>query len=402
MEKYENVLTSAARAPDTDLALLAVEALKLGLTNDNLIQLTQSEFFQVIIKRIASPDMILSDAIFDAISRSELYPRYPSIIEDLLREAAEEQGLQEAILRVLEVLVFLRKKVPGSSSVYHGLDIFLNSKDLLMQLCSIQIIIQNADNKHDFDILATEGGILESLIDRLPEAAAFCSNEEPIYCKTLNLCSNLFQVKDTDWTRFTTKLVTGIRVCLEESNSEAQTESIVAVGALTVNDSLKGHFNDLKKTYYELFAQTSAAIQIACLSSATIVVQSASYEISSEVVKMGIGSMGNKDSYGNLQNLCLSSIEELKNAAYYCLQKLSQPQQFATEMFLSADIFEFLTSRSSDLSPEGLKWKYDIIKDVLEQPWSAAVLNQPMREAFELYVSRGVHYNEAIPSIAFQ
>ena len=71
-------------------------------------------------------------------------------------------------------------------------------------------------------------------------------------------------------------------------------------------------------------------------------------------------------------------------------------------MFLTADTFEFLANRSSDMSPEGLKWKYDIIKDVLEKPWSAAVLNQPMREAFELYVSRGVYFNEAIPSIAVQ
>lgn len=42
VEKYESALAAAARSPDQDLARLAVTALRLGLTDDNIPILVHS------------------------------------------------------------------------------------------------------------------------------------------------------------------------------------------------------------------------------------------------------------------------------------------------------------------------------------------------------------------------
>lgn len=46
IEKYQPALEAAARNPDTDLAMLAVKALKLGLTDENLPLLVQNLYMQ--------------------------------------------------------------------------------------------------------------------------------------------------------------------------------------------------------------------------------------------------------------------------------------------------------------------------------------------------------------------
>lgn len=356
-----------------------------------------------IVKRIASPNVELADTIFLALKDSNIYPAYPAKMEDLLMEAAYDQGIQDAMLAVLEVLVSLRKKVPNSASVYSGVDEFIQSKDLLLQLCGLQIVIQNADSLHDFEILSAEGGIIDSLVSRLPQPGNFCVNEEPIYCRAFTLFSQLISVPGTNWEKFINRIVPALEACLAE-NSEAQKDAVHLAGLLLLNDTTCKYFDCFQETFFSSFSSSSPAIKAVCLYTATkIFASEISSDLKQNVLAKGIGAMGKKSPFSNLQDACCSAIDEVKDSAYRCLSSLLLSNQaFAEEAMGTSEIFLFLVNRLADPSTAGLQAKYDLIKSLLGKSWASTVFNQPMLDSFTRYIHQGVYFNEATPQVAIQ
>lgn len=345
--------------------------------------------------------MDLADAIFAALKDSNIYAKHGDLLETLLCEAAEEQGIDEARIQVLDMLVTLRRTVPDCACTYHGLDQFLKSSDLLLRLCALQIIIQNANSQHDFDLLAVEGGILEYLMaNGLPEPCEFALNEEPIYCKTLQLVANLLRVPTTNWSSFIEKLATALKVCMDETG-EAQKDAIFTTGCMTVNRSVSDSLNGiLLETYLELFPSSSHDVKGACLSSAAVVLEAGVEAVKKDVVEVGLGSMGPSGPVANLLECCKSSFDELKDTSYACLRQIVLSQELFQSALASSDVFSFLQDREADSSSSGLQWKYTIIKELMEKEWAGSVLNEAMSESLHKYLAQGPFYASAPPAVA--
>lgn len=369
--------------------------------NGQFVFQVTTDFFTTIVKRVASPDGDLADAIFAALKASSVYAQYPGQLEQLLREAAEEQGVDEAMIAVLEILCALRKTVPDSSTVYLGLDEYVQSKDLIMRLCALQIIIQNADSQHDYELLAGEGGIIEGLVERMPHSGEFILNDEPVYCKAMQLITALLRVGSTDWSRFLPKLLPALQCCLGE-RGEARKDAIVMVAAMLANASSASQAP--KALFLEAFSDSAdPSVRAACLHAASIVFESAqSEQVKDEVLVSGLGAMGRKPSYDNLQELCGSGLEEVQEAAYRCLGAILSQRRLAEGALANSDLFVFLTNRLGDSSQTGLQAKYDIIRALLGKDWAPLLLNEPMRQSLAAYLAKGVYYQEATPVVAMQ
>lgn len=403
MEKYESALTAAARNPNIDLVKLAIEALKLGLTDENIPILAKSEFFTTLVKRVAMPDAEITDLISDALKNSKIYYMFPSEMEELLRESAVEQNADEAMIVVLELLCALRKTIPDSSSVYLGLDDYVKAQDLILQLCAIQIIIQNADSQHDFDLLSGEGGIIEYLVSRLPHDGQFILNDEPVYSKGMTLFAGLVRVKTTNWTPFAPRLTAGVKTCLNELNSEAIKDAIFLVGCMSANESLQQEFESLVPLYLEQFTSSSMSVQAACLHSlAAVAAHALKEQVRTEIIAKGLDAMGTKGAYDNLQSFCCSGLDELKDAGYACLTQVLSQRSLCEQALATSSLFMFLTNRLADSSPEGLQAKYRIIEALVAQPWATQILNEPMMGTLRNYLNQGIYYNESAPQVALQ
>lgn len=404
MEKYESALTAAARNSSIDLLKLAIAALKLGLTDEhNIAILVKSEFFTTVVKRVAMPDAEITELIGEALKESKVYAMYPSEMEELLRDAAVQQDADEAMVVVLELLCSLRKTVPQSSSVYLGLDDYVKAQDLILQLCAIQIIIQNADSQRDFDLLSGEGGIIEYLVSRLPHDGTFVLNEEPVYSKAMTLFAGLARVKTTNWTPFAPRILAGVKTCLNEVKSEAIKDAIFLVGCISANESLQKEFESLTPLYLEQFTGSSMSVQAACLHSLAVVAANALTEqVRTEIVTKGLEAMGTKGAFDNLQSFCCSGLDEVKNAAYACLSQILSQRSLCEQAFASSSLFMFLTNRLADSSPEGLQAKYRVIEALVAQPWATQVLNEPMMGTLRTYLTQGIYYNESAPQVAMQ
>lgn len=356
-----------------------------------------TDFFTTIVKRAASPDGELADAIFTALKDSTVYAQYPGQIETLLSEAAEEQGVDGAVIAVLEILCALRKTVPNSSSVYLGLDEYLRSKDLIFQLCALQIIIQNADSQHDFELLT---GIIEDLVERLPYSGDFILNDEPIYCKAIQLFSNLLRVNTTNWAPFMSKLIPGITCCLKEK-SNAQQDAVVLTACMLANPSTASQAP--VELFLEAFSSSDPSVRAACLHAASIAFSEVISEgAKDQILAKGLGAMGNKSPYENLQELCCSGLKEVQEASYRCLGSMLSNHRMAEGALANSDLFLFITNRFGDSSPLGLQAKYDIISQLLNKEWAQQVLNEPMHQSLASYLSKGVYYQEATPVVAMQ
>lgn len=400
-DKYEGALTAAAQSPDTALALLAAEALRAGLADDTMALLVQSTFFPAAIRCIVSANLEVSDALFRAVRGSAVYQRYPAAMEDLLRGAADEQGTDEAQLRALEVLCCLRRQMPNSASIYSGLDAYLGSRDLLHRLCALQIVVQNADCAHDFAVLAGEGGILEGLVGGLAAPAGFQVDDEPVYCKTLQLVAKLLRVPGTNWGRLADRLVSGLGACLAQ-DGEAQKEAVFVVGCMAANGSLRSRVSgDLKAAFFDLFGSSAHATRAACLNAAAAALDPATDDgLKAELLGSAIGSMGPDSPFDSLRKACMSIDDGVKDAAYHCLFRLLGQRRFAEQALAQSAILLFLIDRRADDSAAGLQWKHAIIAMLVEQAWAPELLNEPMRQSLGRYLAQGVYYCEAVPAVA--
>lgn len=94
--------------------------------------------------------------------------------------------------------------------------------------------------------------------------------------------------------------------------------------------------------------------------------------------------------YSNIKSYLSSPFPEIQSAWYYlCQRMVSSEEAIFNDVLNEGSLFQYLLSRSSNISLEGLKWKYACLEAVFKQPWFANI-PESTKKAIGDYLKLGV------------
>eukprot|EP01125_Pyxidicula_operculata_P018369 TRINITY_DN6520_c0_g1_i1.p1 TRINITY_DN6520_c0_g1~~TRINITY_DN6520_c0_g1_i1.p1 ORF type:complete len:368 (-),score=62.66 TRINITY_DN6520_c0_g1_i1:22-1125(-) len=317
------------------------------------------------------------------------------ILNDLKIEATkkerQEPEEQPVVFRILEV--FVRSSADNEEVFKFCLEqgcinlIFdkLKSEDILEVLNVYELVEKFCKSRHTFEWFSSSG-MANNMISKLTTEDEYGDLAKE---KIMQVFINLARQKNEVPALLTKlKLLDVMLENLNQGNLVGLT--ISAFGAIGCTSEglnyINQHISDIGSVFENSLKYSDIDLKIAVLSSIAEILESKS--LNEQTISNVFNSICTNPPLAQLCNEFLrSSFYELRHASYSLLFSLSKSTAWGINNIVNAPaLLENLLNRDAEVIPEGLSWRYAILKRLFENEHAVTILSTDQYNAINFYL----------------